>query len=176
MGMKPRLSFTHVLVAALLGAGLWIGRRMEPVVTAAAQPAPPLNVTDLRGTDGARARVDELHGKTVVMLSSESCGYCKEALRELRKRSAGRSVPGLWLVNLEGAASAETMLRVAGVAGARALGPATTATQTLLTFQTPGTPVFAVLDTTGRIVRVLTGYPGRDAMRDWFATMLGDGG
>lgn len=172
--MKIPPSATYVLVAVFLAAGLWIGTRMEPVVTAAAEPAPPLKVTELRGTNGARASVGELRGNTVVMLSSETCGYCKEALRELKARSAGRAVPGLWLVNLEGATSAEEMLRAAGVSGARALGPATSATQALLTFQTPGTPVFAVLDTTGQIIRVLSGYPGREAMRGWFATMLGE--
>ena len=173
--MKQRLFPTYVLVAGFLVAGLWIGTRLEPAVSAAAAPAPPLRVTELKGADGARAKIAELKGETVVMLSSENCGYCKETLRELQKRAAGKPATGLWVVNLEGAASASEMLRVAGIAGARALGPATSATETLLTFQTPGTPVFAVLDSTGRIVRVLSGYPGRAAMRDWFATMLREG-
>ena len=173
--MKQRLSLTHVLVAGFLVVGLWIGTRLEPAVSAAAAPVPPLKVTELKGTVGSRARVAELTGETVVMLSSESCGYCKETLRELQKHANGKAASGLWVVNLEGATSADEMLRVAGIAGARALGPATSATQTLLTFQTPGTPVFAVLDSTGAIVRVLSGYPGREKMRDWFATMLREG-
>lgn len=173
--MAARISPTHILVAVFLAGGLWIGSRLEPKVEALTEAAPPLRVTELKGIDGSRAKVEELRGETVVMLSSETCGYCKETLSELGKRAKGRPAKGLWLVTLEGAAMSEEMLRAANVSGARSLGPATSATQALLTFQTPGTPVFAVLDSTGQIVRVLTGYPGRDAMRQWFATMLGDG-
>lgn len=176
-GMQSSFARTLVVLAVFLAGGVWIGTLLEPAnENAGATPVPPLRVAELRGADGARARVDELKGETVVMLSSKTCGYCKEALRDLGKLADGRPASALWLLNLEGAASADEMLRNAGVSGARALGPATSATEALLTFQTPGTPVFAVLDTTGRIVRVLSGYPGREGMRQWFAAMLGDSG
>jgi hypothetical protein len=171
-----RISRNQVGIIALAGVGVVLGLALErPLPPAGGAPVPPIEISDLRGASGQRANIGEVLRPTVVMLSSKTCTYCKEALRDLSQLAGGRSAPGLWLVTLEGVQPGEQMLRDAGVAGARSLGPATSAAEVLLTFQTPGTPVFALLDSTGRTVRVVSGYRGRKAMSEWFAIMLGEG-
>lgn len=170
-----RPTIVHLGIAALLGAGLYAGVKLEPPMRPPTQaPAPPIEISELRGASGERASLSEVQRPTVVMLSSRTCGYCKEALEDLSALAGNREVPGLWLVTLEGVQPGESMLSAAGVTGARSLGPATSAAEVLLTFQTPGTPVFAMLDSNGRTVRTMTGYPGRKAMAEWFSVMLGD--
>lgn len=160
-------------VGALAVTGVWVGGRLDPVSKeTATTPPPPIEVGSLRDAGGARARVEEVGARRVVMLSSTSCGYCKEALRDMASRAGGRTADGLWLVTLEGADASRGMLQEAGVRGGRALGPADGATQALLTFQTPGTPVFALLDSTGRIIRAVSGYPGARRMEAWFDEIL----
>lgn len=105
----------------------------------------------------------------VVMLASESCTFCKEALHDLASLQGARPATGLWLMALEGAPTADSMLAAANVRGALAVGPVSSIDATMLTFQTTGTPVFAFVDSGGRTVRTIPGYPGRA----WLARELG---
>jgi hypothetical protein len=174
MKIRSPAAIAAIIIAG--AAGIVLGSRLEPPMPpASAVAVPPIRLDDLRDTSGARATPGELKGATVVMLSSLTCVYCKETLTELSRTANGRKARGLWLVTLQGAEASVEMLTQAGVDGARPLGPATSSAEALLTFQAPGTPVFALLDSTGRTVRVLPGYPGRERMKEWFAVMLGEG-
>jgi thioredoxin-related protein len=111
---------------------------------------------------------------TIVMVSSETCGWCKRALADLGEMAAGRPLPNLTLLTLEGAREGVPMLEKEGIVGARLVGPAGSSDQVLLTFRYPGTPTFVAIDRNGRVVKTMPGYPIREEMRHWFAVMVGD--
>jgi thioredoxin-related protein len=108
------------------------------------------------------------------MVSSETCGYCKRALRDMGEMSGGRPLSRLRVVTLEGAAGGVPMLRAAGVQGATSLGPASQSARTMLTFQLPGTPTFVALDARGRVTHAMVGYPGREGMASWYRAAAGE--
>ena len=108
------------------------------------------------------------------MVSSVTCGYCDRSMRDLAAMAGGRALPRLRVVTLEGAREGAAMLRRTGVTGAFSGGPAGSAEQVLLTFRIPGTPVFAVLDSAGRVTRVVPGYPGREGLRGMFEVMVAE--
>jgi hypothetical protein len=109
----------------------------------------------------------------VLMVSSVTCEYCDRALRDAARLAAGRPLPGLRVVTLEGVAGGRTMLARTGVRGAWLAEPAGNADRVLLTFRVPGTPVFAVVDSAGRVTSVVPGYAGRASVEAMMATMLG---
>ena len=111
---------------------------------------------------------------TILMVSSETCGWCKRALKDLGEMSGGRPLSRLTLLTLEGAASGAPMLAKERIAGARLVGPSGSTDQVLLTFRYPGTPTFVAIDRNGRVVKTMPGYPIREEMQHWFAVMVGD--
>ena len=108
------------------------------------------------------------------MVISQTCGVCKEALRDFGQAAAGRPLRRLHVVTLEGAAAGLPMVDAAAVRGATLSGPVSPAAEALFTFQIRGTPTFLALDERGRVGRVIPGYPGREAFRPWVETMLGE--
>ena len=110
----------------------------------------------------------------IVMINSRTCGYCKQALRDLAAHAGGRPVPGLRMLTLEGAADGVPMLAEAGITGGVPLGPATSQSQVLLAFRYRGTPTFVAVDAEGRIRGTMPGYPGPERLAPWFDVMLGD--
>ncbi len=110
----------------------------------------------------------------IVMVSSVSCGWCKRALKDLGEMSAGRPLPRLKLLTLEGAPEGVPMLAKELISGAQLIGPAGSSDQVLLTFRYPGTPTFVAIDRNGRVVKTMPGYPIRAEMVHWFAVMVGD--
>ncbi len=129
-------------------------------------------------------RVRTLAGKTeplvtkgqpvILMVSSRTCTWCKRALKDLGELSAGRPLPRLKVITLEGAAEGVPMLAKEGITGAQLVGPVGSADQVLLTFRYPGTPTFVAIDRNGRVVKTLPGYPIREEMKHWYAVMVGD--
>lgn len=111
---------------------------------------------------------------TIVMVSSETCGWCKRALADLGEMAAGRPLPNLTLLTLEGASVGAPMVEKERIVGARLVGPAGGSDQVLLTFRYPGTPTFVAIDRNGRVVKTMPGYPIREEMQHWFAVMVGD--
>ncbi|HET7458614.1 MAG TPA: hypothetical protein VFJ74_13290 [Gemmatimonadaceae bacterium] len=111
----------------------------------------------------------------VLMVSSVTCEYCDRALRDAARFAGGRPLPGLRVVTLEGVAGGKEMLERTGVRGAWLAEPAGNADRVLLTFRVPGTPVFAVVDSGGRVTSVVPGYAGRDAIEALMGIMLGAG-
>ena len=107
------------------------------------------------------------------MVSSVTCGYCEQSLRDLAAMAEGRPLPRLRVVTLEGAESGTAMLQRFGVRGAVSTGPLGNAEQVLLTFRIPGTPVFAAVDSTGRLTSILPGYPGREGLASLYRVMAG---
>lgn len=122
-------------------------------------------------------KVIPLHTKgepAILMISSRTCSWCKRALKDLGVMSAGRPLPRLKLLTLEGAVEGVDMLAKEKLTGAQLLGPASGSDQVLLTFRYPGTPTFVAIDRNGRVVRTLPGYPIPDEMKHWYAVMVGD--
>lgn len=110
----------------------------------------------------------------IVMVSSVTCQWCKRSLKDLGELSAGRPLPRLKLLTLEGAPEGAPMLAKEHITGAQLIGPAGSSNQVLLTFRFPGTPTFVAVDRNGRVVATMPGYPMREVMKTWFAVMVGD--
>jgi hypothetical protein len=127
----------------------------------------------VRTSAGRVVPLDGIGAPAVVMVVSQTCGVCKEALRDFGRMAAGNPLPGLWLVTLEGAELGAPMLADAGVTGAVLAGPTSPAAEALFTFQIQGTPTFVALDAGGRVQGVLPGYPGREQIASWVDVMRG---
>ncbi len=110
----------------------------------------------------------------IVMVSSVTCSWCKRALKDLGEMSAGRPLPRLKFLTLEGAVEGVAMLAKEHISGAQLIGPAGSSDQVLLTFRYPGTPTFVAIDRNGRVVKTMPGYPIRAEMQHWFSVMVGD--
>ncbi len=175
-----------LLVLAAIAAGLWLGTRTpgmradaEADVAAATQAdgaSAGLVRLPARTVDGAALRLTAAGAPTVVMVSSETCTFCKAALREMARVANGRPLAGLRVVTLEGAAAGVPMTTAAGVVGATLAGPASRSEEALWTFQVRGTPTFVALDSAGRVTGTMVGYLGADALRSWIGVMLGERG
>ena len=129
-------------------------------------------------------KVRDVSGKTIslvtkgepaiIMVSSVTCSWCKRALKDLGELSAGRPLPRLKFLTLEGAADGAPMLAKEHITGAQLIGPSGSRDQVLLTFRYPGTPTFVAIDRNGRVVATMPGYPMREVMKSWYAVMVGD--
>lgn len=148
--------------------------RSDTAPASAPTVARALGSLAVRGLDGERVPLVTPGQPLIVMVSSETCGWCKRALKDLGELSAGRPLTRLTVITLEGAAEGAPMLAREGITGARLVGPAGGADQVLFTFRFPGTPTFVAIDRNGRVVKTLPGYPIREEMRHWFAVMVGD--
>jgi len=166
-------------LAVALAGGLWLGTRTGDDEASAARlgtrtggPGAGIAALTVRTTDGRTLPLSAIGTPAVAMVVSTTCAVCKEALGDFGR--AGRALPHLWLVTLEGAERGRAMLDSAGVTGAVLAGPPTSAAEALLTFQIQGTPTFVALDARGRVEGVLPGYPGREGIAPWLAVMTGD--
>lgn len=132
-------------------------------------------VTNLLVRDSANARVplSPVGRPAILMINSKSCAFCHLALKDIAAMQGRDPVPMLRVVTLEGAAEGRKMLASLGVRGAFIAGPDGESDQVLLTFQIPGTPVFARTDSTGRIVETIPGYPGAKVIERWLPVMRG---
>lgn len=110
----------------------------------------------------------------IIMVSSVTCSWCKRTLKDLGELSAGRPLPRLKLLTLEGATNGAPMLAKEKITGAQLIGPSGSSDQVLLTFRYPGTPTFVAVDREGFVVATMPGYPMREVLKSWFAVMVGD--
>ncbi|MGZ8376803.1 MAG: TlpA family protein disulfide reductase [Gemmatirosa sp.] len=172
------------LLVLAVGGGLWLGLRQSRGIddvpagdaraaTMAFGPGAGVAALTVRTVDGRITPLAKLGEPAVVMVVSQSCGVCKEALADFGRMANGRPLPRLWLVTLEGAALGAAMADGAHVRGAVLAGPAVPAAEALFTFQIQGTPTFLALDAEGRVRRVFPGYPGREVMAPWVELMAG---
>lgn len=167
-----RMTDENPAVNLLGDHGVVAGSDTAPATAPVAQAA--IGTANARGLDGKVIPLVPKGRPTIVMLSSRTCGWCKKALKDLGELSAGRPLPNLTLLTLEGAAEGVPMVKAEGITGARLVGPTGSKEQVLLTFRYPGTPTFVSVDRNGRVVRTLPGYPVRPEMERWFAVMVGD--
>ena len=160
------------VVNLLADHGVVAGTDTAPSTAPTAQQAiGTVKVTDLNG------QVIPLHTKgepAILMISSRTCSWCKRALKDLGVMSAGRPLPRLKLLTLEGAGEGVPMLAQEQLTGAQLIGPASGADQQRLAARYPGTPTFVAIDRNGRVVRTLPGYPIAEELMHWFAVMVGD--
>lgn len=171
------------LVAAVVAGGFWLGLRLERTIVAPVRAAATVAGAEsrgsldglyVRGADGRRVPLATPGAPLVVMVSSATCAVCEEAMRDFGRAAAGRPLPRLRIVTLEGEPAGAPMLARNGLAQAWHAGPVGGAGQTLLTFQFPGTPTFLFVDADGAVRRALPGYPGFAGMRAWYEVMSGE--
>lgn len=167
-----------VAIVAALALAFWFGLSLDPpsgtrsgVVMGEGPDVAAFMVRDLAG---ANVPLVDRGTPAVVMISSETCTFCRQALRDVAALSGGRAVPRLFMLTLDGAESSAAMAREAGVRGARHTGPVGPRERALLELQTPGTPTFLFVDVDGRASIFLPGYPGREGLRVWVDVMTGD--
>ncbi|MBL0171371.1 MAG: hypothetical protein IPP90_11670 [Gemmatimonadaceae bacterium] len=110
----------------------------------------------------------------IIMISSVTCSWCKRTLKDLGELSAGRPLPRLKLLTLEGAAGGVPMVSKERITGAQLIGPIGGNDQVLMTFRFRGTPTFVAIDRNGRVVATMPGYPMREVLKTWYAVMVGD--
>lgn len=140
----------------------------------APQVAQALGATRVKDLNGKLVPVVPPGSAAVIMISSRTCSWCKRTLKDLGEMSAGRPVPHLTLLTLEGAADGVPMVGKEKLTGARLVGPATSAEEVLLTFRYPGTPTLIEVDRNGRVVYTIPGYPIREELRRLWTIMVGD--
>ncbi|MBC8086271.1 MAG: hypothetical protein H7Z40_03335 [Phycisphaerae bacterium] len=186
MNRSRRGSVANAVLVALLflvgvAVALMFERKPAAVATdSGAMPAAPPHISAVLGT----SRVQNELGQTVdiatpgepaiVMISSVSCSWCKRALGDLRELSAGRPLPRLKLLTLEGAADGAPMVEREHLTGVQLIGPQNSSSRVTLTFRYQGTPTFLALDREGRVVQVMPGYPMREVLKLWYNVMAGD--
>src|SRR5690606_15529492 len=61
---------------------------------------------------------------SIVMVNSQTCGWCKRALKDIGELSEGRPLPHFKVITLEGAGAGVPMLAKERINGAQVLGPA----------------------------------------------------
>lgn len=128
----------------------------------------------VRDTSGAVIPLVTKGEPTILMISSVTCGWCKQSLKDLGEIAAGRPLPRLKLLTLEGAAGGAEMLARENITGAHLIGPSGSRDQVMLTFRYPGTPTFVAIDSSGRVVATRPGYPPPSVMKRLYAVMAGD--
>jgi hypothetical protein len=178
---EPRPSRREGLAWVLVGALslALIGVLLRPTnapETAADDPAmgqarDAVSGLTVRALDGTRTPLARTDRASILMINSVSCGFCKDALREIARTQGAGGVPNLRVVTLEGADAGRQMLADAGVQNAFLAGPDGQQEQVLLTFRIPGTPVFARTDAQGRVVETVPGYPGPSLIARWLPVM-----
>lgn len=174
------------VLALVVAGGVWLGGRLGGAgnddasaardATLDAGAGAGIAALDVRTAGGEVMRLTDAGHPTVVMVVSKTCGVCKEALRDFGQIAAGRPLDRLRVVTLEGAAEGAPMVQTAGVRGALLTGPVSRSAEAFFTFQIRGTPTFLGLDADGRVLRVVPGYPGREAFASWVGVMLGERG
>ena len=174
-----------VLVGLLFLVGVAVALTFErkPAETAGALPAdaaPPPHISAVLGTAtvhnelGQSVDIATPGESAIVMISSVSCSWCKRALSDLRELSAGRPLPRLKLLTLEGAADGAPMIQREQLNGVQLIGPENNSSRVTLTFRYQGTPTFLAVDREGRVVQVMPGYPMREVLKLWYNVMVGD--
>ncbi len=154
------------------GASIVAGADTAPQqAPTAEQVVGALKVRDIRGTIIPLVTKGE---PAILMISSVTCSWCKRTLKDLGELSAGRPLPRLKLLTLEGAASGVPMVSKERLTGAQLIGPVGGNDQVLLTFRFRGTPTFVAIDRNGRVVATMPGYPMREVLKTWYAVMVGD--
>ncbi|GJG85850.1 hypothetical protein tb265_10310 [Gemmatimonadetes bacterium T265] len=181
----PQLALVGGTVALALALGAWQERRRggagdadadARALTLTAGPGAGVVALPVRAADGRAVALTRLGAPAVVMVVSTTCGVCKEALADFGRTAAGRALPRLYLLTLEGAGEGPALALRAGVRGAEYVGPESPAAEAYFTTAIAGTPTFVALDAAGHATRVLPGYPGLDAMRGWVRVMDGTRG
>jgi hypothetical protein len=156
----------------LIDHGVVAGTDTAPAAAPTADEAiGAIKVTTLNG------KVIPLHIKgepAILMISSRTCSWCKRALKDLGVMAAGRPLPRLKLLTLEGAGEGLAMIAQEHLTGAKLIGPAAGRDRQRLTERYRGTATFVAIDRNGRVVRTLPGYPIPDEMKHWYAVMVGD--
>ena len=156
---------------APVDSGASAGEALDPALAGLGRSLAALRVRDAAGEIVAAAPAGQA---SVVMVSSVTCGYCEQSLRDLAAMSGGRPLPALRVVTLEGAGPGARMLERMGIRGAVSTGPVGSSEQVLLTFRIPGTPVFASVDSAGRLTEVVPGYPGPEGLAPLYRVMVGE--
>lgn len=170
------------LVVVIAAAGFGLGLRLDATPLPGMRAPSGVVGSETRGSiaglhvqdaDGRRVPLATPGEPLVVMVSSATCAVCEEAMGDFGRAAAGRPLPRLRIVTLEGERAGAPMLARNRLQQAWHAGPAGDAGQALLTFQFPGTPTFLFVDAEGMVRRAIPGYPGFAAMRPWYDVMAG---
>lgn len=142
--------------------------------TAAPLVVEAMNTTSLKDVNGNVVPLINAGEPAIIMISSLTCSWCKRTLSDLRELSNGRPMPRLRLITLEGADEGIPMVQLEKLNGIQLLGPVDDQAKVALTFRYQGTPTFIAVDSKGRMVQMMPGYPMREVLKTWYSVMVGD--
>ncbi len=162
----------HVALNLAVDAGTVTGADTAPAHAPSAQEV--LGTLKVSNAQGKSVPLLTKGEPAIVMISSVSCSWCKRALKDLGELSAGRPLPRLKLLTLEGAAEGGPMVAKEHLTGVQLIGPLAHDDRVLATLRFRGTPTFVAIDRNGRVVATMPGYPMREVMKTWYAVMVGD--
>lgn len=169
----PRISRSSIALAAVaLACTALVAQRglSEPRAALAQQQ---LGVSTVRDLKGRTVPLLADKAPVIIMVNSRTCPWCKKSLRDIGQIAAGQPLPRLTVLTLEGAAYGKPMLESENIVGARLVGPAGSAADLQATLRQAGTPVFIAVDSTGRVLATMPGYPIYEEMKRWVAVMSG---
>jgi hypothetical protein len=160
------------LVAVALACSALVAQRAlsEP---RAPQVQDQLGVSQVRDLKGRVVPLLADKTPTIIMINSRTCPWCKKSLRDIGQIAAGQPLPRLTVLTLEGAPYGKPMLESEGIAGARLVGPVSSAGDLQAALRQVGTPVFIAVDDRGRVLATVPGYLIYDEMKRWVAVMSG---
>jgi len=133
-----------------------------------------LGVSTVKTVDGHVVPLLTKGEPAIIMISSEICEWCKQTFADLQTMSAGRPLPRLKVLTLEGAAEGAPMVKRARLTGLQLIGPVDGPAMVSLTFRFQGTPTFFAIDQHGRVARALPGYQTREVLAQLYKVMVGD--
>ncbi|MGV3708034.1 MAG: TlpA family protein disulfide reductase [Gemmatimonas sp.] len=142
--------------------------RPTPTATAA------LGISTVTNLDGQTVPLLNEGEPAIIMISSEVCAWCKQTFQDLRAMSAGRPMPRLRVITLEGAKEGQPMIDGAGLTGLQLLGPPDNSSAVSLTFRFQGTPTFFAVNKAGHVVRALLIPRERAMLSRLYKVMVGD--
>ena len=186
MNRSRRGSITKAALIALLflgGVALALSFERKPeaasIDTFGAEPSGPdaesvLGLSTVKTTTGQIVPLLTKGEPAIIMISSEICEWCKQTFADLQNMSAGRELPRLKVLTLEGAAEGIPMVKRAGLTGLQLIGPPDGPTTVSLTFRFQGTPTFFAIDKDGHVARSLPGYQSREVLARLYKVMVGE--
>ena len=133
-----------------------------------------LGLSMVKTVDGQVAPLLTKGEPAIIMISSEICEWCKQTFADLQTMSAGRPLPRLKVLTLEGAAEGAPMVKRARLTGLQLIGPVDGPSMVSLTFRFQGTPTFFAIDQHGRVARAFPGYQPLDILARLYKVMVGE--
>jgi hypothetical protein len=172
-----------LLLAAVVAAAAWLGLRLghgggDDADYTTRGPVSAARARAWRRSACARSAATSSRSAgaghpTVVMVSSETCTYCDQALRDLGRLAGGRPLPAPARRDDRGRRARPADGRGGGRARRRARRPGDAGGGGAVRLPDPRDAHVARARRAGRVTRTMLGYPGEAVLPAWLGVMTG---